>query len=238
MYKSATELRSAGFADLVSFSRSKVPTLRQMHAIEEMARRSLVDPALLDAVVPVVVLHLGHSSRMGGLPVGYPAASLLYRAGGATRNALLVAIGSIRAQVRDDLLRWLTPSIPETASALRAPPAIDRDLLIEECVPSDVLRAALSVAMGRPIDHERFDLPGRPALLVMVSLTLPEWARFDEAAEHVAASLGCDLYLFGPEALGGLHPDLRVRVRPNGLRGLVTATGHPSGGYRIAPYPG
>ncbi len=233
MYTSSESLRSCSFEELSHFASSREPSLRQLHAVEEMARRAVTNTELLSTVTDTLTRYLGHGARVSGLPVGYPAAAVLYRAGGDAQRVLLNALAVLSPEQRDDLLRWLTSERRE--KAVREPVVIERDLLLEVCVGADDLAAALSELTGEPVKVDLIPLKGIPCMLVMVGLTLAGWDQLDHRAADLARRLNTTVYLWPPEALGGLHPDLRLAIRPDGTRALVVSKDIGEG-YEIRPF--
>lgn len=222
MYRSRDELRRASTSELVDFSESRIPTLRQMHAIEELAIRAIASPELVDLAVDRAVQHLEHAWRMGGLPVGYPGALELYRAGGVCKERLLVALAALPALVRDDLLRWVTDDRPEPAIGPRPP--IERSILIDRHLSAALVSEAIGSLLDREVEAEVLNLPDEPGTEALVALTLSEWATLDQQAERLAARLQSTVYLWPPQEYYWIHPDLRLAVSEEGNRALVVAT--------------
>lgn len=230
MYRSREELNHATDAELLDFSTSRVPTLRQMHAIEALAVRARATPELMEPTVARIAAHLGHAWRLGGLPVGYLGALELYKAAGEPRARLLAAIATAPQVERDDLLRWLTDERPARPPQPRPP--VEREILIERRVGADTLQSALGGLVGRTVEAEVIDLPGAVATAALVALTLAEWEALDRSGERLAAELGSTVYLWPPEAYYSVHPDLRLAVSPEQGRSLVVVESAGLG-YRV-----
>lgn len=231
MYTSSKSLEAASLDELLDFAETEEPNLRQMHALEQLARRSFADITLLRTVASLIVRYVGPQSRLGGLPVGYPGAALLYRSDGAPRMALMAAIATLPFQQREDLLRWVrgddgSPAFPSD------PSPVERDILIDDLVTVELLGEALSLVLGRVPCLELIELECRPSCLALVALTLEEWRALDRRAGEVASALQAKVYLWPPDELGGLHPDLRLAVDPSGQRELVISESVPEG-YHI-----
>ena len=239
-YRSKADLDDRSVDDLLDYATKRVPTLRQMHALEALARRAVDDPGLLPRVLPPIAARLGNAHRMGGLPVGYLGAAVLHGAGGDAARALSVALATVPPLERDDLVRWLRAEGDgsETApSSAPSPLPIERDLLLADLPTEASLIEALTRASGSTAKVDLIALQGVPAAMAMVALPPSAWTALDHRAEELAAALDTTVYLWAPEDLGGVHPDLRLSVAPDGQRALVIAEGTPDG-YAVRPFAG
>ncbi len=234
MYTSSKSLEAASLDDLLEFADTREPTLRQMHALEHLARRSVADHTLLTTIAPMIVKYIDPASRVGGLPVGYPGAAILYRSEGSPRDALLRALAVQPFQRREDLHRWIRGG-DDSPDLKSSPTPVERDILVDDSVSAQVLREAVSVVLGRAPEIELLELQRRPFTLALVALTIDEWNILDQNAGQLSSRLHSKLYLWPPDELGGLHPDLRVVVDPSGQRGLVISVSNAEG-YVIHPF--
>lgn len=227
-------LATASVDELVAFASQGVPTLRQMHAIRELAVRAGGNPELLRPAVEAITSHLGHRWRMGGLPVGYLGAKVLFEGDPEGRRALLAGIGVASPLDADDLLRWLSP--PPAAPAVPAlPVSLSHELLLHDGRPEADIRREISAVAGEAASTDGMPLEGTPAAVVWVELTVEAWKRLEQGSDRLSAALGTTVYWPAPEALGPLGPDLRVAVGADGRRWLVNAV-PAEGGYRLVTY--
>lgn len=230
---SPDSLRRAHLDQLQTFAVADKPSPLQMHALEELAHRALLAPDLLDGTVAAVAGHVGQSSRLGGRPVGYPGASVLYRGGEHAHRALLAALGSLPGQDRDELLLWLIDDQGPAVQPSHKP--VERELLLELLPDADRVRQAISMLIGGPAEVELMGLEGSPACLALVSMPLHGWAQLDREAGFLAQDLGGYVVLVAPEALAELHPDLRLQVHADGARRLVLPES-TEGGVALRPF--
>jgi hypothetical protein len=238
MGRLAERILRASPAELEAWARDDAATLRQVHAVEELARRAVADPGLLGVAVAAILPHLGASSRLGGLPTGYLGAKVLHD-DPRGRRALRTALFAVPPLERYDLVRWLRPR----------PPTADLDAAIreleaeEQAMPEGDAVTRVHAIFTRTLDVVEAVEPGRlpPAgadLLFTLALRLwhtytplPEalvdradvlvrlhWepAREDEAEAllGVAATLALPVVgdLSSEVALPGASPGLREAV--------------------------
>lgn len=231
------DLNDASVEELVQFAMQSEPTLRQMHAIKELATKAMREPALLPIAADAVVRHLGHASLMGGLPVGYLGAKVLFEQGGEARQALATRLAAAPPLERDDLLRWLQP----TPSPFHADPSLascERELILQSRVTEDELEEALRSIVDSTTSEmtvEVLHLAGPPESVAMVKLPAQDWNELERQSTKLSTALETTIYWFPPEDLGPLGPDLRVAVHDDGSRELVIARYTPEG-FHIEPY--
>ncbi len=81
--------------------------LSRVYAIEELARRAILDQVLLPAAVAAVSGGRSWDRVQGGAPVGYMGALVLLDAGQeAITEAMTEAMRAWSTQDQEDLLRW------------------------------------------------------------------------------------------------------------------------------------
>lgn len=231
------DLHNATVDELLAFAMQSEPTLRQMHAIKELALRATRDPEFLAAAVDAIVGHLGYASVMGGLPVGYLGAKVLFDQGGEARQALAMHLATAPPLEREDLLRWLQPP-PTPTHAITPLPWCERELIFHSQVTETQLEAAIRSILGLAASEvivEVLPLAGTPASVAMVKLLAKHWDALERDSARLSALLGTTIYWFPPDELGSLGPDLRVAVHDDGRRDLVIAR-YTSDGFDIEPY--
>lgn len=231
------DLHNAPVDELLAFAMQSEPTLRQMHAIKELAIRATREPELLPAAVDTIIGHLGYASVMGGLPVGYLGAKVLFNQGGEARQALAMRLATAPPLEREDLLRWLQPP-PTPTSASTLLPWCERELIFQSRVTETQLEAAIRSVLGSAASEmtvEVLPLAGVPASVAMVKLLTNHWDALERDSARLSALLATTIYWFPPDELGSLGPDLRVAIHGDGRRELVIARYTPDG-FDIEPY--
>ncbi|MEQ1507135.1 MAG: hypothetical protein ABMB14_33210, partial [Myxococcota bacterium] len=115
------------------------------------------------------------------------------------------------------------------------PLARERELWIHDPRSTEAIVAAATTVAGEPAIADALPLTGAPAAVALVTLSVDGWRRLERDGAKLSSALGTTVYWPAPAELGGLDPDLRLAIHPDGSRSLVR--GVPiDGGYAIAPY--
>jgi hypothetical protein len=231
-------LLTATDEELLAYAHQKSPTLRRMHAIDQLCKRSLTNRSLLDAAVESVVASLGHSDRLGGLPVGYLGAAKLHEHGGDVWKSLLAALVRVSDLEREDLLRWLNPVPADDASATVLP---DIDEERELVFVASLEASAIAEAISSALDHSTL---ARVEVIVsadgsctigFVTLKLTCWEELEKRRGCLSKALGATTCWDFPEQYGELGPNVRVAVHPDQTETLVKVI-PTADGYTVKPF--
>jgi len=224
--------------ELVGYARQESPTLRRMHSIDQLCTRSLTNRSLLDTAIESVINSLGHSDRLGGLPVGYLGAATLHRHGGDEWKRLLAALVRVEDQERGDLLRWLNPDHHAQAES---PEGIDeeRELVFGSPLESSTIGEAISRVLGcsASVLVEAIISDDEARTIGFITLPLALWRDLEKKRGDLSRALDTAVYWDFSEQYGDLGPDVRVAVLPDCTEELVVAT-PTAAGYTVEPLHG
>lgn len=222
--------------ELVGYAHQKGPTLRRMHSIDQLCKRSLTNRSLLDTAIESVIKSLGHSDRLGGLPVGYLGAATLHGHGGDEWKRLLAALVRVEDQERGDLLRWLDP---EHHAQTELPKSIDdeRELIFGSPLESSRIGDAISRVLDCPasIPVEAIIADDGVCTIGFITLPLALWRDLEKKRRDLSKELDATVYWDFPEQYGDLGPNVRVAVLSDCTEGLVVAT-PTAAGYTVGPF--
>lgn len=231
------DLKDADNDELIRFAKQEVSTLRQMHAIKELAIRAEHQPDLLPHAVTAIGQHLGHASRIGGLPAGYLGAKVLFDRGDDAQRALLTMLAAASPTERDDLIQWLRPPADSPVLSVPATSLLsERELIVDRSISDDELEQAIRSVLNSPsgtVTVEVLPLAGRPMSASMVSLSISDWETLERQAAQLSMTLNTTIFWLPPEHLGPLDPDLRVAIHPDGRRDLVIAR-YTKEGFKVS----
>ncbi len=235
---------------LIDFANADVPTLRQLHAIAELARRGSENENLRAAAIAAITSHLGNDSRTGSLPAGYFGAKKIREHGGDYWQSLLAALATAPSLERDDVLRWLDPGEQVVSSPLHSVAddtardstievTCEVELIFSDVITADAVAKAICAVLRRDIKVtlEVLPLAGSPAAVAMVELSVSAWRDLESRAAEFSQQLGMTVYWPAPENMAALGPDVRIAVAADGSRELVNAR-YTEAGYDIALFPG
>ena len=237
------DLADASLEALIEYANADVPTLRQLHAIAELARRAREDVDLRAEAIAAVTSHLGHDSRAGSLPTGYFGAKAIREHGGAYWQSLLAALATAPPYERDDVLRWLSPgerlggARPTSATNVTIDVTSEVELIFSHAITAETVVEAICAALRHDINVKLEVLPleGSPAAVAMIELSLSAWQELEPRATELSRLLGMTIYWPAPEDMSAVGPDVRIAVAANGSRELVNAR-YTEDGYDIAPF--